>query len=118
MFLFVSILHHRLLRRIRITFSAGASDGKYSWCRQNILYDDDSEEIWKMVIRGNPTAMTVMVVTTDDDGPPLWAMGKVWAQVSPHATFIQEVDGSGNDDDGDDDDDDDTTHNRKLYEGY
>ena len=69
---------------------------------------------------GNPTAMTVMVVTTDDDGPPLWAMGKVWAQVSPHATFIQEVDGSGNDDDGDDDDDvdDDTTHNHKLYEGY
>ena len=42
--------------------------------------------------------------------------------MSPHATFIQEVDGSGNDDDGDDDDDDDddddTTHNRKLYEGY
>ena len=62
-------------------------------------------------------AMTVMAVTTDDDGPPLWAMGKVWAQVSPHATFIQEVDGSGNDDDGDDDDDD-TTHNHKLYEGY
>ena len=30
---------------IRKTFSAGASDGKYSWCRQNILYDDDSEEI-------------------------------------------------------------------------
>ena len=38
--------------------------------------------------------------------------------MSPHATFIQEVDGSGNDDDGDDDDDDDTTHNHKLYEGY
>ena len=52
MFLFVSILHHRLLRRIRKTFSAGASDGKYSWCRQNILYDDDYEEIWKEILRG------------------------------------------------------------------
>ena len=46
--------------------------------------------------------------------------------MSPHATFIQEVDGSGNDDDGDGDDDDDdgdddddyTTHNHKSYEGY
>ena len=67
MFLFVSILHHRLLRRIRKTFSAGASDG--SWCRQNILYDDDYDKLRRF--ERNPTAMTVMVVTTDDDGPPL-----------------------------------------------
>ena len=69
MFLFVSILHHRLLRRIRKTFSAGASDGKYSWCRQTILYDDDYDKLRRF--ERNPTAMTVMVVTTDDDGPPL-----------------------------------------------
>ena len=60
----------------------------WKWMMMMMTMDDDDDDNrwwwwWQWMVM-----MMIM-----DDGPALWVMRKVWAQVSPHARFIQEIDG-------------------------